>query len=98
MSGVAAGQHGQKVSYGIRPGDRVLAATGIPAEVVVVEPTGAETELLLQVGPAEGTGGSSQQLILVMHGRTDARPGQTVYLSVDGSKAHVFDGASGQRL
>ena len=98
VSGMAAGQHGQKVNYGIRPGDLVLAETGIPAEVVVVEPTGAETELLLQVGPTEGTGGSSQQLILVMHGRTDARPGQTVNLSVDGSKAHVFDGANGQRL
>ena len=91
---MAAGQSGQRVSYGIRPGDLVLADAGIPAEVVVVEPTGAETELLLQVG----TGSNTQQLILVMHGRTDARPGQTVYLSVDGSKAHVFDGANGQRL
>ena len=96
VSGLAAGQPGQKVSYGIRPGDLVLADAGIPAEVVVVEPTGAETELLLQVGI--GTGSNTQQLILVMHGRTDAKPGQTVYLSVDGSKAHVFDGANGQRL
>ncbi len=94
VAGMAAGQSGQRVSYGIRPGDLVLADAGIPAEVVVVEPTGAETELLLQVG----TGSNTQQLILVMHGRTDARPGQTVYLSVDGSKAHVFDGANGQRL
>ena len=94
VADMAAGQSGQKVSYGIRPGDLVLATSGIPAEVVVVEPTGAETELLLQVGAS----GNPQQLILVMHGRTDARPGQTVYLGVDGNKAHVFDASNGQRL
>ena len=35
----------------------------VPAEVIVVEPTGAETELLVQVGAA--------QIVVVMHGRTD---------------------------
>jgi len=58
--------------------------------VVVVEPTGAETELLLQVGDA--------QLTLVLHGRTDAQPEDTVHLGLDGQAAHVFDEASGQRL
>jgi multiple sugar transport system ATP-binding protein len=58
--------------------------------VVVVEPTGVETELLLQVG--------SERLILVMHGRTDARPDDTVHLRVDPAKAHVFDANSGARL
>ncbi len=81
---------GQAVHYGIRPTDLVLAEQGIAASVVVVEPTGAETELLLQVG--------GQQLVLVMHGRTPARPDDTVYLNLDASQAHVFDGASGARL
>jgi multiple sugar transport system ATP-binding protein len=85
-----AGQHGQKVHYGIRPGDLTLANAGIAAQVVVVEPTGAETELLLQIGP--------QQLTLVLHGRTAAQPGDTVHLAIDGAKAHVFDGQGGQRL
>src|SRR6185436_5834552 len=46
------GQEGQSVQYGARPGDIALAGSGegIPAQVVVVEPTGAETELLVQVG------------------------------------------------
>ena len=61
-----------------------------PARVVVVEPTGAETELLVEVG--------GQQLVLVMHGRTDVQPDQTVHLAVDAAKAHVFDAASGRRL
>ena len=84
------GREGQDVHYGIRPTDLVLADTGIAAEVVVVEPTGAETELLLRVG--------GQDIILVMHGRTDARPGSTVQLTLDGAKAHVFDRAGGARL
>ncbi|WP_395703611.1 ABC transporter ATP-binding protein [Aquabacterium sp.] len=81
---------GTAVHYGIRPSDMVLAEQGIPAKVVVVEPTGAETELLLQVGDTPMT--------LVMHGRTTARPDDTVYLAIDSAKAHVFDGASGRRL
>ena len=93
--GLRGGTQGQTVHYGIRPGDLKLADSGVAAEVVVVEPTGAETELLLQVGP-EGDGGL--QLTLVMHGRTDARPGDKVQLAIDGSKAHVFDGAGGLRL
>jgi multiple sugar transport system ATP-binding protein len=94
VAGLAGGSHGQPVHYGIRPGDLKLAAAGIPAQVVVVEPTGAETELLLQVG----SGSSTQQIVLVLHGRTDAQPGETVHLAIDAAKAHVFDGQSGQRL
>jgi multiple sugar transport system ATP-binding protein len=81
---------GQAVSYGIRPGDLELAREGIPAKVVVVEPTGAETELLVQVGDA--------QLTIVLHGRTQARPDDTVHLTVEAAKAHVFDAGDGRRL
>ena len=105
VAGASGGAHGQKVHYGIRPGDLALAASGIAAQVVVVEPTGAETELLLQIGTGGligevGAAGSdqAQRLTLVLHGRTSAQPGDTVYLAIDAAKAHVFDGASGQRL
>ncbi len=86
------GTDGQAVHYGIRPGDVHLAppGQGIAATVIVVEPTGAETELLLQVGDA--------QLVVVIHGRTAAKPDDTVYLAIDADKAHVFDTATGQRL
>lgn len=83
-------QPGQGVSYGIRPSDITLSAQGISAKVVVVEPTGAETELLVQVG--------EQSLVVVMHGRTNAQPGDTVYLGLDPAKTHVFDGQTGLRL
>jgi multiple sugar transport system ATP-binding protein len=81
---------GQAVSYGIRPGDLELASDGIAARVVVVEPTGAETELLVDVG--------GHNLTVVLHGRTAAKPEDIVKLRIDPAKAHVFDNASGQRL
>ena len=67
-----------------------LASEGVAAKVIVVEPTGAETELVVEVG---GT-----RLIIVMHGRTAAQPDDTIHLAVDLTKPHVFDAASGQRL
>jgi multidrug efflux pump subunit AcrB len=63
---------------------------GAAAEVIVVEPTGAETELLVDVG--------GQQLTVVMHGRTAVRPGDGVKLALDVAKCHVFDSASGSRI
>jgi multiple sugar transport system ATP-binding protein len=86
---------GQAVKYGVRPGDLSLVESkdptvGIPAEVSVVEPTGAETELVLSVG--------GQQLILVSHGRPAVQPGERVALAVNAANAHLFDAASGQRV
>ncbi|MBL0085767.1 MAG: sn-glycerol-3-phosphate ABC transporter ATP-binding protein UgpC [Ideonella sp.] len=85
---------GQKVHYGIRPGDMSLADHGVPAEVVVVEPTGAETELLLKVSAEH----DAESLVMVMHGRTQAKPGDRVHLAIDVDKSHLFDSHSGQRL
>ncbi|MFM2391993.1 MAG: sn-glycerol-3-phosphate transporter ATP-binding protein UgpC [Pseudomonadota bacterium] len=91
-AGPVRGRDGQAVHYGIRPGDIGLgpAGQGTPAQVVVVEPTGAETELVLQVG--------SEQLIMVLHGRTPAQPDDRVGLVIDGRKAHLFDEGNGQRI
>ena len=86
--GMAA--EGQAVSYGVRPTDLRLAASGIPGRVIIVEPTGAETELLVEVG--------GQQMVVVIHGRTQAQPGDPVHLAFDVAKSHVFDAASGLRL
>ena len=92
LGSLAQGRDGQPVHYGVRPGDVALSTPdrGIPAKVVVVEPTGAETELLLQVG--------GEQLIVVLHGRTAAKPDDEVGLVIDGSKVHLFDDGSGKRL
>jgi multiple sugar transport system ATP-binding protein len=87
------GKDGQAVAYGIRPSDLGLGGGGarsVPAEVIVVEPTGAETELLVQVGAA--------QFVVVIHGRTLAQPGETIQLAVDTGAVHLFDPTSGATL
>ncbi|MCC6193155.1 MAG: sn-glycerol-3-phosphate ABC transporter ATP-binding protein UgpC [Burkholderiales bacterium] len=88
------GQEGQAVAYGVRPGDLTLTGADAPGavagEVVVVEPTGAETELLIQAGNA--------QVTLVTHGRPDVAPGDRVGLAVTPGKVHVFDQGSGHRV
>ncbi|MBO9516347.1 MAG: ATP-binding cassette domain-containing protein, partial [Variovorax sp.] len=83
---------GQRVHYGIRPGDITLTAPedGVPARVVVVEPTGAETELLVQVGEAS--------LTLAVHGRVDAQPDQVVGLAITRGSVHLFERESGRRV
>jgi multiple sugar transport system ATP-binding protein len=89
---LASAIDGQSVHYGVRPGDItvVTGGEGIPAKVIVVEPTGAETELLLEVGGAK--------LVVVMHGRTDVQPDEMVRLRIDATRTHVFNGTTGNRL
>ncbi len=86
----ASAAPGQRVKYGIRPEHLELAASGIGAEVVVVEPMGAETELLVKV--------QDQALTLVAHGRSSAQPGSRVHLAPQPQHAHLFDAATGVRL
>lgn len=88
----AAAPDGQPVHYGIRPGDMTLGggSHGVEARVIVVEPTGAETELLVQVGEAK--------LVLAVHGRVDAGPDDTVRLAIDAERVHLFDRQTGRRM
>ena len=55
--------------------------------MIVVEPTGAETELLVRVGAA--------QIVVVMHGRTEAEPGETIAPRGRHRRVHLFDPTSG---
>jgi multiple sugar transport system ATP-binding protein len=86
------GVDGQAVSYGIRPEHLTLASggNGVPGEIIVVEPTGAETELLINVG--------GSQVILRTHGRPRVNPDEKIHLAVDPANVHLFDRTSGQRL
>jgi multiple sugar transport system ATP-binding protein len=88
----AALADGQTVAYGVRPEHISFEDTDAPlqGEVIVVEPTGAETELLLKAGAA--------QVLAVCHGRTAARPGDRIGIGVDLAAVHLFDPASGRTL
>jgi multiple sugar transport system ATP-binding protein len=81
---------GQGVKYGIRPEHIDLVDAGIAAEVVVVEPMGAETELLVKV--------ADQTLTLLTHGRSSIGPGERAFLAPRLEHVHLFDAATGARL
>jgi len=87
------GSDGQDVTYGVRPDHLELAANGAPGvagEIVVVEPTGSETELVANVGSA--------QVIVEAHGRTSLQPGDRVTFAIAPANVHLFDRATGMRL
>ncbi|MDP1899914.1 MAG: sn-glycerol-3-phosphate ABC transporter ATP-binding protein UgpC [Rubrivivax sp.] len=87
----AAGSDGQAVILGLRPEHLSLQASdGIPTEVVVVEPTGAETHVTCR---HHGT-----DLAVVFRERHAFAPGSTIHLQPDLQHAHLFDAKSGQRL
>ncbi len=77
------------VTYGIRPEHLTLNEAGFPAEVVVVEPTGAETQVLARCG--------GQTLVAVLRERVDLNPGDMIGLKPTLSAVHLF-GEDGRRL
>ncbi|MGX7741152.1 ABC transporter ATP-binding protein [Rhodopseudomonas parapalustris] len=85
-----AGGNGRPVSYGIRPEHLAFADTGIEAEVVVVEPTGSETQIVARVG--------DQELIAVFRERHPVAPGDLIHLQPRADVAHLFDKESGRRI
>jgi multiple sugar transport system ATP-binding protein len=92
LAATLPGDDGQPVAYGVRPSDLDVAADdrAVPAEVIVVEPTGAETELLVRVGKSE--------MVVVVHGRPRAEPGATIPLTVNPAAVHLFDPTNGAAL
>ena len=87
----AGGRDGQAVVYGTRPEHLTLSDHGgIPAKVVVMEPTGMDTFVSCRHG--------STELCAVFRERHDFAPGSTVHLQPDLQRAHLFDAATGQRL
>jgi multiple sugar transport system ATP-binding protein len=83
---------GQEVTLGIRPEQLDLTPEGrIPGEVVLVEPTGDECLVHVQVG-----GGAV--VARARRGWSDLHPGQTVALGCDLAQAHFFDPATEARI
>jgi ABC-type sugar transport system ATPase subunit len=88
----AAGEDGQPVIYGTRPEHLALASPGqgLPVEVVVVEPTGADTQVFAKIGATEITA--------VFRERHEFRAGEAIRLAPDHERTHLFDAASGKSL
>jgi len=82
---------GRKVVFGIRPEHLDLTgAGGLQARVVVVEPTGSETHVVLRI--------AERDLTAVFRERHAFTPGQQVHLTPQPGLIHLFDADSGERL
>jgi multiple sugar transport system ATP-binding protein len=90
VAAAGAATEGQPVVYGIRPEHLELADDGFDAEVIVIEPTGSETQLFARVG--------GQEIVAVFRERHDFAPGQKIRLRPRPDMAHLFDQSSGARI
>ena len=91
MRDEAALQDGQQVLFGIRPEHcAVGTSSGLNVEVVVVEPTGADTQLYCRF--------MDQDVTATIRDRTNVRPGDRITLVPDPGRAHLFDTVSTKRL
>ncbi len=81
---------GREVVLGIRPEHLEVAAEGLEAEVVVIEPTGSETQLFARVG--------GQEITAVFRERHPFAPGQRIRLRPQADRVLIFDSSSGQRI
>jgi multiple sugar transport system ATP-binding protein len=90
VSGRPSASDGQPIVYGIRPEHLELASDGFPAKIVVIEPTGSETMVVVRLGETEVTA--------LFRERHNFAPGQTVHLRPRVDQVHLFDSQSGQRV
>ncbi len=81
---------GRPVVYGVRPEHLEFAADGIEAEVVVVEPTGSETQIVARIG--------KQDIIALFRDRHEVNPGDKIHLRPRVASAHLFDKDTGRRI
>jgi multiple sugar transport system ATP-binding protein len=86
------GADGQPIIFGTRPEHLALATAGqgLSASVVVVEPTGADTQVFAKFGETE--------LTAVFRERHDFKAGDAVRLMPDHERTHLFDAESGKSL
>jgi multiple sugar transport system ATP-binding protein len=90
LAGAQAANDGRAMVYGIRPEHLDIADDGFEAEVVVIEPTGSETQLFARLG--------AQEIVAIFRERHEFAPGQKIRLKPRAAVAHLFDASNGQRI
>jgi multiple sugar transport system ATP-binding protein len=83
-------EDGRAVTYGIRPEHIEIGAGGIPMRVVVVEPTGSETQVYAKAG--------NDLIDAIVRERIRAKSGEEVPFLIDPSRVHIFDRKTEQRI
>jgi ABC-type sugar transport system ATPase subunit len=87
------GQQGTgAVRVGVRPEHLVVAGSGIPAKLRVVESLGHERHLLCELQDAR------EVIVRTASGRQAPAEGTTVFLDAPPESLHLFDPDSGRRL
>src|SRR6478736_4025308 len=81
---------GRPAVYGVRPEHFTIADDGAEAEIIVVEPTGSETQVFAKLG--------GEQVVAVFRERHQFNPGDKIRLKPDPSLVHLFDETTGKRL
>lgn len=87
-SGASLGN--RSVSLGLRPEHFNLDDKGVRAEIITVEPTGAETQVVMRL--------AGHEVIGVFRERITNMPGESMLIGIETSRAHLFDTESGKRL
>jgi multiple sugar transport system ATP-binding protein len=85
-----ANADGRPAVYGIRPEHFAIADDGAEAEIVVVEPTGSETQVFAKLG--------GEEVVAVFRERHQFKPGDKIRLKPDSHLVHLFDETTGKRL
>ena len=85
-----AAEEGRAVHYGIRPEHLSLGAEGVPGEVTLIEPTGAETLLFTEIGGVPVCARSMD--------RPRVKPGERVAYVPALPNVMLFDAGTGTRL
>ncbi|TAT76552.1 ABC transporter ATP-binding protein [Rhizobium ruizarguesonis] len=81
---------GARLIYGIRPEHLTIGQGPVAAEVVLVEPTGAEIQVTTKFG--------TDPLVATVRERLDLRAGDNIVITPDLSKLHLFDAKTEKRL
>jgi len=80
----------KELTLGVRPEHFMITDAGVPADVIVVEPTGADTQVHCKVAGSVVTVVSRERHIF--------RPGDKIRLQPQPGKTYLFDSATGGRL
>ncbi len=79
---------GRDITLGVRPEHLAVRDDGVPAEVIVVEPTGADTQIYCKV--------AGHEIAAIVRERHVFRPGEVIRLAP--TLTYLFDRTDGARL
>ena len=81
---------GVRATYGVRPEHLTIADDGVAAKIIVIEPTGSETQVVVEC--------AGQEMVCVFRERVAAQPGSTLRIKPDAKLVHLFEETSGRRI